>query len=145
MGRTVCTSPERQRDPTNPLRKRKNAKKNFLLEDDVFETRSEQEERLIKVSRTHPRFQNLLNLNKKINHETMIRQWADQQQEETEGSSTDGTSNKVDPADERKVRHYPWNSTGFLSRRIDQGNDDDEDGSDDGKIARQQRRLQYSM
>lgn len=121
-------------DPTNPLRKRKNGKKNFLLDDDVFEARSEQDERLIKVSRTHPRFQNLLNLNNKVNHETIIRQWADQQQEEKEASSTDGNSKKVDPVDEQKVWHYPWNSTGFYRGEwIRQGNDDDEDGSDDGK------------
>jgi transmembrane E3 ubiquitin-protein ligase len=121
-------------DPTNPLRKRKNAKKNFLLDDDVFEARREQEERLIKVSRTHPRFQSLLNLNNKVNHETMIRQWADQQQEEEEGSSTDGKTKKVDPADERKIWHYPWNSTGFYRGEwIREGNDDDEDGSDEGK------------
>lgn len=106
-------STRRRNDPNNPLRKRKNSKKHSILDVDVFEARREQEDRLIKMTRTHPRFMRLLDLNDDINHETMIRKWADQQQELEQTASTDAPKKAVDPDEDKKVWHYPWNSTGF--------------------------------
>ncbi|KAI2510205.1 zinc-RING finger domain [Fragilaria crotonensis] len=95
-------STRRRNDPNNPLRKRKNSKKHSILDVDVFEARREQEDRLIKLTRTHPRFMRLLALNDDINHETMIRKWADQQQELEQTASTDAPKKAVDPDEDKK-------------------------------------------
>ena len=125
-------STRRRNDPNFQLRKRKNSKKSFLLEDHVFNARRDQEDRLLKVTRTHPRFMSLLDLNGKSNHETLIRQWADQQQEDEEDSSKEDKTKKIDPEDEKKVWHYPWNSTGFYRGQwFREGNDDEEEENED--------------
>ena len=128
-------STRRRNDPNNPLRKRKNAKKHPLLDVDVFEARREQEDKLVKVTRTHPRFVSLLELNDEINHETMIRKWADQQQEVEETVNKDTPKKTIDPDEDNKVWHYPWNSTGFYRGEwYREPADDGEEESGDEKI-----------
>jgi hypothetical protein len=125
-------STRRRNDPNNPLRKRKHSKKHSILDVDVFEARREQEDRLIKATRTHPRFKRLLELNDDINHEIMIRKWSDQQQELERSLNTDAPKKAVDPDDDKKVWHYPWNSTGFyrgewFREPVDDGDQESDD------------------
>jgi transmembrane E3 ubiquitin-protein ligase len=114
------------------LRKRKIPKKQPYLDEDVFESRKDLDTRLITMTRLHPRFKSLLDLNDKVNHEVAIRQWAEQQSDEEILSILEENTKKIDPNDSKKVWHYPWNSTGFyrgewILERIEDGIEENED------------------
>jgi len=92
------------------LRRKKNSRKPVILEQSVFRARRDQDEAILKLTKTHPRFLELLALNGKINYEAQARKWADQfTAEDQEDIEADDDGDE----DERKVFHYPWNATGF--------------------------------
>mmetsp|Transcript_26034 Transcript_26034/g.38480 ORF Transcript_26034/g.38480 Transcript_26034/m.38480 type:complete len:1100 (+) Transcript_26034:250-3549(+) len=80
----------RSNDPNYNLRKRKNGKKKLVLEQPVYNARRDQEDLLTQVTRIHPRFTRLL---------------------EMQDDNSDESKTTVDS--EKKFLHYPWNSTGF--------------------------------
>jgi hypothetical protein len=124
----------RRRQANDPLllRKRKNAKKNnsnYLVDNaDMLEMRTNQDERLLQVTRNHARFHSLVQLNENVDHEAEIRKWADQQQpkqKDEDGVVQEPT--KIDHTDEKTVWHYPWNSTGFYRGEWVRSEDDEDD------------------
>lgn len=131
----------------DPLRKRKTLKRNgHILDEPVFDARRDQDERLLQVTRAHPRFNSLLQLNDNVNHETKVRQWADQQQQqqqqpweeiEAQGEVAQEPK-KFNLEDEKDVWHYPWNSTGFyrgewIRAEEEENPDDDQKNAEEAK------------
>jgi transmembrane E3 ubiquitin-protein ligase len=127
------------------LRKRKISKKKSYLDVDVFEPRTDLDTRLIKITRSHPRFKSLLDLNDNINHEASIRQWAEQQSDEEILSLFEDSDKKVDPNDSKKVWHYPWNSTGFYRGEwiLERNEDGNEESEDEKPIEKGRSQIQY--
>jgi hypothetical protein len=120
-------SNRRRMDPH--LRRKKYSRKSLLLEESVFRARRQQEKAVLALTRTHPRFLELLDLNGNVDYESQARKWADQvvQRDNDADVQPDGEGQE----DEEKVFHYPWNVTGFYRGEwIRQENDDDQETDD---------------
>mmetsp|Transcript_17038 Transcript_17038/g.25793 ORF Transcript_17038/g.25793 Transcript_17038/m.25793 type:complete len:1081 (+) Transcript_17038:273-3515(+) len=103
----------RSNDPNYNLRKRRNSKKNHVLEKYVYTARRDQEDLIRQVTRIHPRFTRLV---------------------EMQDESTDESKANVDS--EKRIWHYPWNSTGFyrgewVREIIEEAGDGDENEESD--------------
>lgn len=105
------------------------------LEEEVFSSRQVQESRIRDITRSHPRYHDLISKNRGVDYEQSILEWVEQHaalekdlfpaEEEMQpkgassaSSSSSSSSSSLsntphDPDEDRKVWHYPWNSTGF--------------------------------
>jgi hypothetical protein len=107
------------------------------LDRTVFQSRQDQDEHIRQITTTHSRYQRLIQKNHHVNMEATILQWAKQQLEEVldEFPAAENSNGAVvatarvmdanshaqqpeqklpyDPEHDKKVWHYPWNSTGF--------------------------------
>ena len=98
-------------DPNYHLRKR--SKQSKYLEANVYQARILQDERIQQLTAVHPRYQQLVAKNQR-DVEGDVRKWAEQQLElEKDEFVQEGIEENVDPDENKKAFHYPWNATGF--------------------------------
>ena len=89
------------------------------LDRSVFEARIAQEKRISQVTATHRRYKRLVQKNNDEDVQIKVIQWAEQHAElEKDEFAQDKNSpapkeDQIDPEDDKKVMHYPWNATGF--------------------------------
>lgn len=90
------------------------------LSEQVFGTRKAQELRLQELTKDHPRYNALVEKNQGKNVHQEVLHWAEQQAEvvkdefvATNAKAEPQEERRVDPEENSKVFHYPWNATGF--------------------------------
>jgi hypothetical protein len=103
----------RRSHDSNSLRKRSRASKQQYMEPLLYQARRDQDEQIHLLTTTHPRYQQLLTKNNGENIDEQVRKWAEQQLDLEKDEFSQIGEETVDPEEERKVMHYPWNVTGF--------------------------------
>ncbi|GAX23249.1 hypothetical protein FisN_21Hh067 [Fistulifera solaris] len=110
-----------QRKNAMHKRSQKEWSKMQKLEENVFQSRQIQEQRIRSYVKGHKRYAALVEMNGKEDMESSVYHWAEQRAEQEKDqfpesakrSSRFQPGSDSDPDDARKVFHYPWNATGF--------------------------------
>lgn len=103
----------RSHDNNLHLRKKSKSSKDQPLEKALYQARREQDKILEQMSKNHPRYMSLVQKNQGKDFDFEVRTWAEQQQDLEKDEFAQDEVEHIDPEDEKKVLHYPWNTTGF--------------------------------
>jgi hypothetical protein len=132
------TQRRRSRDSLN-LRKRNRGQNGEALETSLYGARRGQDKRVEGILQKHPRYQRLVHKNNGKDVDSEVRSWAEQQPELEKDEFAQGVEenqnqnqNNMDPEEEKKVWHYPWNATGFYRGEWVRENNEQEKGESPG-------------
>jgi hypothetical protein len=89
------------------------ATKDQALDPLTFHQRREQDEVLERTMRNHPKYQHLIARNDGKDIDAEVRAWAEQQLDLQKDEFALDVGENVDPEEETKIFHYPWNASGF--------------------------------
>jgi transmembrane E3 ubiquitin-protein ligase len=111
------TADRRKRSALQSLKKKNGELSGGTLEETVFKSRRVQEFKIREIVKKHSRFEALILKNKGENVDERVNEWAEnlaEQEKDLFPQETGIVSEQpLDPEENNKVFHYPWNSTGF--------------------------------